>query len=249
MDESKIGTGDLYSSPAQAAPGSVCNMEGEGGSGTRARKSSERFQRGYVVLTNAVGVLSAATTQVVTLFQRGYDGDAEGAGYPSGAKFRDSETNVPDDNGLHDVVITAAAVEFEDPCYVTGSGDTFTVADSVELADYRDAIIRKVGGNLIVKAVVGPKENQISYSLGNPFRNPSMRGMNDLNAVGAHATPSVPLILREPIPVPRAKGSNRPFSITCNLGRALSIGARSTVATANVYVPFVVSLEVAQVKF
>lgn len=243
-DENTGKPGDIYNiGTRQREAGSVCTVEQRAGSGTRGRKSSERFQRGLLTLTNTAGVLTCATTVTLTLFQRGYGGAADGAGFPASSLFKDSETNVPDENGLEDGVIRAASLEIGKPHYITGSGDSFEVADSVELEAYVDAIARAVGQNLIVRAQIAPGENAITYSLGNPLRNPSMRGANDLNAPGAHATPAVPLMLAESIVVPKSTGNFRPFAILLNLGRALSIGARAVASTANVYVPVDVSLE------
>lgn len=238
--------GNLYGSEFQANPGSVCNLDGQSQSGTRARKASERFQRGAFVFTNTAGELTLATTQLVTLFQYGYLGDASGAGWPSGALFQDSETNVSNDNGLNNVRIISASVEIERAHYVTSPGASYVVGGGVELADYQEEIVSLLGSNMTVRLQIGPQDNAVTFALGNALRNPSMRGRNDLNAYGSHATPAVPMLLREPIDVPAASGTNRPFAAILNAARALSLPSRPAPATANVYVPVTVSFEIAQ---
>lgn len=234
----------LYESDRQLPAGAVCAIDGCK-SGSRAAFVSERFQRGLIALTNTAGVLSLAQGNMITLFQYGREEDASGAGFPASSKFRDADTNVSKDNGLHDVVVYSAGIEFGEPHYITGSGDTFVVADGDEIAGYRDAILRNLSENLSVLAIHCPDENNITHTLGNPGRNPSMRGFKDQTfPTGNGAVPGVPLLLQRAIDIPAAEGNKRPFSVTVTAARAMSWAARSTVVTANVYVPITVTFEV-----
>lgn len=240
MDDGKTG---LYESARQLCTGDACSLDGCE-SGTRGGYLSERFQRGWIALTNASGVLTLASGASITLFQRGVGGDASGAGYPASALFRDSETNVSDDNGLQDVSIYAAGVELGDPHYITGSGDSVIIQDPVELEGYREGLLRKLGENLSILAIKCPNETATVHSLGCPVRNPSMRGWKDQSFPNAGGMLGLPSLLSRVIDIPPAKGTKRPFSVTVTAARGMSFDARTTVTTETVYVPITVSFEV-----
>lgn len=229
----------MYENGSQIeAMGNVC------ASGSRARYSSERYQRGLIALTNASGALSIAKGTEIALFQHGVGGDADGAGYPTSAKFTDAETNVNDDNGIRDCIITTIGVSFGRPVGISGSGDSFTIAETDVNEPYEGGLIRTLSENLVVLAVTCPGEEDATHNLGSPSRMPSHRGINDHNFYGAFAMPGVPVLLAEQIEVPLPSGSKRPFKIVVRASRAMTFAARSTAAVGTIYVPVTVGLEI-----
>lgn len=229
----------MYENGAQVeAMGSMC------ATGSRARFSSERYQRGLIALSNSSGALSLAAGAGITLFQHGVGGDASQAGFPASSLFTDADTNVNDDNGLQDCIVTAVGVNFGRPVNLSGSGDSFTFAETDVLEPYEGGLIRQLADNLIMLAVTCPNEEAVTHNLGVPSRNPSHRGVNDHNFYGAFAMPGVPVLLGEQIEVPLAKGTKRAFLVSLKACRALSFAARSTAASGTVYVPVTVGLEI-----
>lgn len=238
--------------------GILCGSGGKRMKGARAQYDSARYQRGYLVFTVASGVLTLAAANEVELFRYGVGETAAGAGFPahSGADvlFSVDDTNVSRDNGLNGVTIVAAGVRIGEPHYITTSaaaGHTVLRIDSgVELAPYRDSIIRHIAEyvrmDFVRDADEEDEQQSVSFGLGALLRNPAHRGsFADADFPHASATPGLPVGMGMRFEIPRADGENdRPFAAKLINTNSLRIATQTTAATATVYVPVTVDLEV-----
>jgi hypothetical protein len=221
----------------------------------RGNYDDSRWQRVFVKLTNASGVLSAAAGQTVEAFKYGMGEDATGAGYPiSGSSpilFSADDTNVHKNNGLHGVTLLACGVALGDPCTLTASASggftVLTVGEDAAQDGYRATILRRVSEyfrvDLVRCADESADEGQSrTFGLGSILRNADHRGSyRDLETPNVGGFPGMPLALARRFDIPVAKSNERPFKVQLVNKRALSIPARSSAVSADIYVPVMIS--------
>lgn len=249
----------LYTFPNQKPDaGIICGVGGKRAKGARAQYDSARYQRGYLVFTVASGVLTLAAANEVELFRYGVGETAAGAGFPahSGADvlFSVDDTNVSRDNGLNGVAIVSAGVRLGEPHYITTSaagGHTVLRIDSgVELAAYRDSIVRSVSEyvrmDFVRDADEEDEQQSVSFGLGAIIRNAAHRGsFADSDFPHTGATPGLPVGMGMRFEVPAADGAeDRPFAVKLVNTNPIRIAAQTSNASATVYVPVMVDLEV-----
>lgn len=231
----------LYESANQVRPFAPCGSTAI--YGTRAKFSSHRFQRGFFTFANSSGALSIAKGAKVELFNAGVNGEAQGAGFPGSVKFTDADTNVLDATGLADCEVLSASVFFGRPVVLSASGEVLTVSESDTLEAYQDGLILALSENVSIAAVVDPNDTAPVFSLGSPVMLSSHHG-HSAPFPGSHATPGLPVLLRERIDIPPQSGTRKPFLVRATVERALAFAARSTPAVGAVSVPITVALEI-----
>ncbi len=242
MVVSTVGNENLYES-ARQVQAAGCGM-GTCGPNALAAFVSERFQRGYIKLTNAAGALSIAAGSSIQLFMYGVGEDAAGAGYGASTKFTYSDTNLDAGNGLAGVNIVAAGVEFGVPVYIANSSGTLSISNGSEIDGYQTDVLGVLADQLSVTLVTCPQGTKTIHNLGSPLRAPSMRGRKDTSFPTGGGNPGVPMLFAQKVWVPEPKGNTRNFAVDITVQRALSWAARTAVTTGDLYVPIVVTLEV-----